>query len=133
MRDIGAVFGERARGLLGSAVDAWCDELAGGLLGSAVDAWCAARASVVRSMPSTGLANLDQVAGVGSSLLRHCHGRVDLFVAVVESARIAPHIHRDIVCHWFGTLIDFLGIDSSLRVLAPGAPVCVARGGGLDR
>ena len=74
VRDLGAVSGERARGLLGPAVDAWCDERVRGLLGSAVDAWYAARASVVCLVSSTGSANLDQIASVGSSLLRLCHG-----------------------------------------------------------
>ena len=92
MCDWGAVFGERASGLLGSAVAAWCDERARGLRGFEVDAWCAARASVVRSVSSTGSANLDQIASVGSSLLRRCHDTVDLFVAAVGSACLAPYI-----------------------------------------
>ena len=133
MRDLDPVFGERARGLLGSVVDAWRDKRARGLLGSAVDAWCAAWASVVRSVSSTRSAHLNQVARVGSSLLRHCRSSLDLFVAAVGSARLAPHIHRDVVRHWFGTVKTIPGSASLFRALAPGAPVCVTRGGGLDR
>ena len=82
-------------------------------------------------MSSTGSANLDVVASAGSSLLRTCPGSVKLFTSAVGSARIAPLIHPHIVCHWFGTVKNFPRVDQLLRVLAPGSPVCVARGGNL--
>ena len=77
---------------------------------------------------STGSANLDVVASAGSSLLRACAGSVKLFTSAVGSARIAPHIHPHIVRYWFGTVKNFPRVDQLLRVLAPGSPVCVARG-----
>ena len=52
-----------------------------------------------------------------------------LFVAAVGSARLAPHIHRDVVRHWFCIINNFPRIDSLLRAVAPPAPVCVACGG----
>ena len=42
-----------------------------------------------------------------------------------------PIFHRDVVRHWFSTVKIFPGITSLLRVVAPGALVCVARGGNL--
>ena len=93
----------------------------------AVEAWCAAQDSVAHSV-STGSANIDVVACAGSSLLRACDGSVKLFTSAVGSARIAPHIHPFIVRHWFGTVKKFPGV-TLLIVLAPGSPVCVARGG----
>ena len=68
-------------------------------LDSAVEAWRVAQDSVMRSVSSTGSANLDVVASAGSSLLRACAGSVKLFTSAVGSARIAPHIHPHIVRH----------------------------------
>ena len=79
-------------------------------------------------MPSTISANLDQITRLGSSLLRLCHGRVDVLVATVGSARLAPHIYRDVVRHWFGIVNIFPEVVPLLCVVAPDAPVCVARG-----
>ena len=100
-------------------------------LDSAVEAWCAAQDSVTPSVLSTGSANLDVVANAGSSLLRACAGSVEWFTSAVGSARIAPHIYPHIVRHWFGTVKNFPRVEQLLRVLAPGSPVCVARGGNL--
>ena len=85
----------------------------------------------MRSVSSTGSANLNVVASAGSFLLRACAGSVKLFTSAVGSDRIAPHIHPHIVRHWFGTVKNFPRVDQLLRVLAPGSPVCVARGGNL--
>ena len=100
-------------------------------LDSVVEAWRVAQDSVMRSVSSTGSANLDVVASAGLSLLRACAGSVKWFTSAVGSDRIASHIHPHIVRHWFGTVKKFPRVDQLLRVLAPGSPVCVARRGNL--
>ena len=80
-------------------------------LDAAVEVWCAAQDSVERSVSSTGFANLDHVASVGSSLVRTCHGSVDLFMSAVESARLASHGHPHIVRHWVGNAKKFTGVE----------------------
>ena len=100
-------------------------------LDSAVKAWCAAQDSIARSVSTTGSAKLDVVASSRSSLLRACDGSVTLFTSAVGSARFAPHIHPHIVRNWFGPVKKFPGVEPLLRVLAPGSPVCVVRGGNL--
>ena len=111
----GATDGERARARLDAAVEAWC----------------AAQDTVVRSVSSTGFANVDQVASVGSSFLGAWNGSVALFTSAVGSARLAPHIYPHIVRRWFGNVKKFAGGEQLLRVLVQGSPVCVARGGNL--
>ena len=100
-------------------------------LDSAVEAWRAVQESETRSVSSTGSANLDVVASAGSFLLCACAGSVKLFMFAVGSTRIAPHIHSQIVRHWFGAVKNFPRVDQLLRVSAPGSPTCVARGGNL--
>ena len=78
---------------------------------------------------SCGTANLDQVASVGSSLLRLCGGSVASFTGAVGPSVFASHIHLDVVRHWFGAIKKFPAIRQLLHVLSPGAPVGVARGG----
>ena len=78
---------------------------------------------------SCGTANLDQVASVGSSLLRLCGGSVASFTGAVAPSVFASHIHLDVVRHWFGAIKKFPAIRQLLHVLSPGAPVGVARGG----
>ena len=97
-------------------------------LDSAVEAWRVAQDSVMRSVSSTGSANLDVVASAGSSLLRGCAGSVKLFTSAVGPDRIAPHIHPHIVRHWIGTVKNFPRVDQLLRALAPGSPVCCVGG-----
>ena len=80
---------------------------------------------------SCGTANLDQVASVGSSLLRLCGGSVASFTGAVGPSVFASHIHLDVVRHWFGAVKKFPAIRQLLRVLSPGAPVGVTRGGDL--
>ena len=80
------------------------------------EAWRAAQDSVTPSVSSTGSANLDMVVSAGLSLWRACTGSVKLFTSAVESACFAPHIHRHIVRHWFGTVKNFPGVDQLLRV-----------------
>ena len=80
---------------------------------------------------SCGTANLDQVASVGSSLLRLCGGSVASFTGAVAPSVFASHIHLDVVRHWFGAIKKFPAIRQLLHVLSPGAPVGVARGGDL--
>ena len=107
----------------------WTDgERAPAQLDSAVVAWRAAQDSGTRSVSSTGSANLDVVASAGLSLSPTCADSVKFLTSAVGSARIASHIHPHIVCHWFGTVRNFPRVDQLLRVLAPGSPVCVARG-----
>ena len=43
----------------------------------------------------------------------------------------ASRIHLDVVRHWFGAVKKFPAIRQLLRVLSPGAPVGVTRGGDL--
>ena len=97
----------------------------------AVEAWLSARSTVAGSVLSCGTANLDQVASVGSSLLRLCGGRVASFARAVGPSGFASHIHLDVVRHWFGAVKKFPAIRQLLHVLSPGAPVGVARGGDL--
>ena len=97
----------------------------------AVEAWLSARATVAGSVLSCGTANLDQVASVGSSLLRLCGGSVASFTGAVGPSVFASHIHLDVVRHWFGAVKKFPAIRQLLHVLSPGAPVGVARGGDL--
>ena len=111
----GSTDGERAHVQLDSVVKARRD----------------AQDSVMRSVSSTGSANLDVVASAGSSLLPACAGSDKMCTSTVGSACIAPHIHPHIVRHWFGIVKNFPRVDQLLRVLAPGSPVCVARGGNL--
>ena len=96
-----------------------------------VESWLSAKDSVARSMSRLGSASLDRVAGVGTVLLRRCKGSITSFVATVGSSRLAPHICPDIVRHWSGTIKRFPAITQLLRVLSPGSPVCVHRGGNL--
>ena len=100
-------------------------------LDSTVEAWRATQNSVMRSVSSTVSANLDVIASAGSFLLRAYAGSVKLCASAVGSAHIAPYIHPHIVRHWFGTVKKFSRVDQLLRVLAPGSPMCVARGGNL--
>ena len=97
----------------------------------AVEAWLSARATVAGSVPSCGTANLDQVASVGSSLVRLWGGSVALFTGAVVHSVFASRIHLDVVRHWFGAVKKFPAIRQLLHVLSPGAPVGVARGGDL--
>ena len=91
-----------------------------------VHAWLAARKVVVKAVSERRSAGLDQVASISSSLLRKCQGSVDLFLSTIGSSSFSPHT---IVQHEFGTVKNFPCISLLLRVLAPGAPVSVARGG----
>ena len=110
----GATDGERAH--------AWLD--------SAVEAWCTAQDSVARSVSSTGSTAFDEVASARPSRLRACDGSVKLFTSSVRSARLAPHIHHQMVRHWFRNAKKFPGVEL-LRVFVPGSPVCIAGGGNL--
>ena len=65
-----------------------------------------------------------------------CQRGVDSFACLCRQCQIVPHIRPHIVRRWFGTVKNFprvgqLRVDQLLRVLAPGSPVCVARGGSL--
>ena len=80
---------------------------------------------------SCGTANLDQVASVGSSLLRLCGGSVASFTGAVGPSVFASHIHLDVVRHWFGAIKKFPAIRQLLHVLSPGAPGGFACGGDL--
>ena len=73
-------------------------------------------------MLSCGMANLDQVASVGSSLLRLCGGSVASFTGAVGPSVFASHIHLDVVRHWSGAVKKFPAIRQLLHVLPPGAP-----------
>ena len=97
----------------------------------AVEEWRSARASVALSVSVRGSANLDQVASVGSSLLRQCSGSISSLISAVGSGCFAPHIHLEVVRRWFGVVKKFPEVSTLLRVLSPGAPVCVERGGDL--
>ena len=77
---------------------------------------------------SCGTANLDQVASVGSSLLRLCGGSVASFTGAVAPSVFASHIHLDVVRHWFGAIKKFPAIRQLLHVLSPGRP-CASRAG----
>ena len=134
-------FGEKGTGLGVRAsylpVDTVCvrgevgDVRSGALRIDAVDAWLAAREVVVQAVSARGSASLDRVALISSSLLRQCQGSVALFLSTIGSSYFSPHINVDIVQHWFGAIKKFPSISLLLRVLAPGAPVGVARGGDL--
>ena len=82
-------------------------------------------------MSRVGSASLDRVAGVGTVLLRRCQGSIASVVATVGPSRLAPHICPDTFRHCFVTIKRFPAINQLLRVLSPGLPVCVARGGDL--
>ena len=123
--------------LRGSGLDSGCEhgatgsELARTRLDATVEASCAAQDSVANSVSSIGSANLDQVASVGSSLLRACNDSVKVLTSAVGSARFAPHIYPHTVRHWIDNVKKLPGVEQLLRVLVPGSPVCVARGGNL--
>ena len=82
----------------------------------------------MRSVSSTGSANVDVAASAGSSLLRACAGSGNCFTSAVGSDRFPPHIHPHIVRHWFGIVMNFPCVDQLLRVWHR-APRCVLRGG----
>ena len=97
----------------------------------AVEARVSARATVAGSVLSCGTANLDQVASVGSSLVRLWGGSVASFTGAVVHSVFASRIHLDVVRHWFGAVKKFLAIRQLLHVLSPAAPGGVARRGDL--
>ena len=47
----------------------------------------------------------------------------------VGPSRPARHTCPNTVIHWFGTIKQFPAIIQLFRVLSPGSPACVARGG----
>ena len=53
-------------------------------------------------------------------------------VATVGPYSLAPHICLGTVRHWFGTIKRFPAINQLRRLLSPGSPVCVDRGGELN-
>ena len=121
-----AVYGDRANFWSCVALSAGETRFSGV---AAIEARLSARATVAGSVMSCGTANLDQVARVGSSLLRLCGGNVASFTGAVDPSVFASHIHLDDVRHWFGAVKQFPAIRQLLHVLSPGAPVGVARGG----
>ena len=105
------------------------DLLSRSLLGVAVDTWRSERARV-KSMASSGSASLDWLASAGSSLLQQCHGSVASVTAAVGSSCLAPHIHCDIVRHWFGIVKKFL-LFLYCFVCYHLARRCASHGGGI--
>ena len=97
----------------------------------AVEAWLSARATVAGSVLSCCTANLDQVASVGSSLVRLWGGSVASFTgAVGHSVFRVAYSSRCCSSLVWGRQ-EFPAIRQLLHVLSPGAPGGVARVGDL--
>ena len=88
----------------------------------AVEAWLSARATVAESVLSCGTANLDQVASVGSSLLRLYGGSVASFTWAVDPSVFASRVHLDVARHWFGAVKKFRLSGNSYTCCRRGRP-----------
>ena len=104
MRGCGAVDGDRANFLSCVALSAGEARFSGVAV---IEAWLSARATVGGSVLSCGMANLDQVASVGSSLLRLYGGSVASFTWAVDPSVFASRVHLDVARHWFGAVKKF--------------------------
>ena len=83
VRGCGAVDGDRAIFLSCVALSAGEARFSGVAAVDAVEAWLSARATVAGSVLSCCTANLDQVASVGSSLVRLWGGSVASFTGAI--------------------------------------------------
>ena len=88
VRGCGAVDGDLANFLSCVALSAGEARFTGV---AAIEAWLSARATVEGLVLSCGMANLDQVASVDSSLLRLCGGSVASFTGAVGPSVFASH------------------------------------------